>query len=172
MNQYLPRRMLLLATATALCACAGPRKAQRAAVPASSEEPRIHGSQYVQTPELKTVRFAYDRDELGADARAVLKENASAIKSNRSWEVLVEGHCDERGTAPYNLALGQKRSKTVRDYYMMLGVPGGRVATLSLGEELPECAESTEDCWKQNRRAVSKIKAVVAGKPREIKNHE
>lgn len=172
-------RTAFLAALAALCACAGGKKADKdkaaaaaALAAASSEEPRIQGSLFVETAELGEIRFDYDRDALTAEARAVLKRNAAAIKANRSWEVLVEGHCDERGTIPYNLALGQKRAKSVRDYYLALGVPGGRVATLSLGKEAPRCPESTEDCWQRNRRAMSKVKAALAGKPGGVKRHE
>ena len=86
--------------------------------------------------------------------------------------MLVEGHCDERGTIPYNLALGQKRAKAVRDYYLALGIPGGRIATLSLGKEMPECTEATKACWQRNRRALSKVKAALAGKPGGAQRHE
>lgn len=181
MNLY-GRRWALLLAGAALCACAGGKKAaldakakadaDAAAALAASREPDIRGSQYAETPELSEVRFGYDRDELTASARAVLKRNAAEIKSNRSWEVLVEGHCDSRGTIPYNLALGQRRAKAVRDYYVALGVPGGRVATLSLGKERPACEEQTDACWDKNRRALSKIKAVVASKPGASKNRE
>lgn len=172
------RRAALAAAASALCACASGKTAKRedaaalAAAAASSAEPRIQGSLYAETPELIGIRFDYDRDELTPAARTILKRNAAAIKANRSWEVLIEGHCDARGTIPYNLALGQKRAKAVRDYYLALGVPGGRVATLSFGKERPECEESTEACWERNRRALSKIKASVAVKPGAAKRHE
>lgn len=170
-------RTAALAAAVALCACSAAKKAEKgpaapAAVEASSAEPRIQGSLYAPTPELETIRFGYDRDELTPAAREILKRNAAAIKANRSWEVLVEGHCDERGTIPYNLALGQKRAKAVRDYYMALGIPGGRVATLSLGKEKPECGEPSEHCWSLNRRAVNKVKASVAAKPGGAPRHE
>lgn len=178
----LGRTVFLALLAAALGACAGGKKAERdaaaakaaaeAARLASSEEPRIQGSLYVETSELSAIRFGYDRDTLTDEARAVLKRNAAALKENRSWEVLVEGHTDERGTIPYNLALGQKRAKAVRDYYLALGIPGGRVATLSLGKEKPECAEASEACWQRNRRALSKVKSALAGKPGAPKRHE
>lgn len=176
------RRWALLLAGAALCACAGGKKAAldakakadaaAAAALSASREPDIRGSLYAETPELSEVRFGYDRDELTAQARSVLKKNAAEIKSNRSWEVLVEGHCDARGTIPYNLALGQRRAKAVRDYYISLGVPGGRVATLSLGKERLACEEQLESCWEKNRRALSKIKAVVASKPGPAKNRD
>lgn len=161
-------RALTLVVAAALCACAGAKRASKndsAAKPASTDEPRIAGSEYGSTPELKPIRFDYDRDELTPAARAVLKANAAAIKENAGWEVLVEGHCDERGTSAYNLALGQRRAKAVRDYYMALGVHGGRVATISFGEERLECQDGTDACHARNRRGLSKVKTAVAGKP-------
>lgn len=183
MNIQPLRRTACLAALALLCACAGGKKAERDAAAAkaaaeaaraatSAEEPRIQGSLYVETSELSSIRFDYDRDMLTPEARAALKRNAAVIKENRSWEVLVEGHCDERGTIPYNLALGQKRAKAVRDYYLALGIPGGRIATLSLGKEKPECAEATEACWQRNRRALSKVKAALAGKTGAAKRHE
>jgi len=71
---------------------------------------------------------------------------------------LVEGHCDSRGTMGYNLALGQKRAKEVRDYYTRLGVPGSSIGTISYGEEKPSCEDETEECWGKNRKADTKVK--------------
>lgn len=175
-----PRRrtaLALLAGAAALCACTGARKdgakdAAARAAPAAQGEPSLRGSGFAATGELAAVRFHYDRDHLDAAARATLKKNAAAIKANLSWELLVEGHCDERGTTAYNLALGQRRAKAVRDYYLALGVPGGRVATLSLGEERGACAEPTEACWERNRRAETKVRSAIAVRPGAPKRHE
>ncbi|MDX6770975.1 MAG: OmpA family protein [Elusimicrobiota bacterium] len=174
MNRATPR-LLLSTTLLLLCACSARRKdagERPAARAAGADEPRIKGAAFVATPELATVRFPYDRDELTPEARRTLKKNAAVIGANRSWEVLVEGHCDERGTVAYNLALGQKRAKAVRDYYLALGVAGSRVATRSLGEESGECAEATDACWERNRRAVSKVRAAVAVRPGGAKRHE
>jgi peptidoglycan-associated lipoprotein len=103
--------------------------------------------------DLKSVPFDYDSAKLSDEALAVLKSNAEAIKGDTAIEVLVAGHCDERGTTAYNLALGQKRAKEVRDYYISLGVDGGRVATISYGKEQPLCTDSNDECWSKNRRA-------------------
>ena len=169
-------RLALLAGAAALCACSGARKnaaKDGAAKSAAAQgEPSLRGPGFAATAELAAVRFPYDRDHLTAEARARLKKNAAVIKANLSWELLVEGHCDERGTTAYNLALGQRRAKAVRDYYLALGVPGGRVATLSLGEERGECAESTEACWERNRRADTKVRSAIAVRPGAPKRHE
>lgn len=104
-------------------------------------------------PDLQSVPFDYDSAKLSEDALIVLKSNATAIKGDSSLEILVAGHCDERGTTAYNLALGQKRAKQVRDYYLSLGIDGGRVATISYGKEKPLCSVSDDECWSKNRRA-------------------
>src|SRR3569832_1967815 len=103
--------------------------------------------------DLKSVPFDYDSAKLSDEALSVLKSNAAVIKGDAAIEVLIAGHCDERGTTAYNLALGQKRAKEVRDYYVSLGIDGGRVATISYGKEQPLCSESNDACWSKNRRA-------------------
>ena len=102
---------------------------------------------------LKDVYFDFDRYDLSADARTVLRANADWLKANPNARVEIEGHCDERGTNEYNLALGAKRAQTAREYLTTLGVVGGRLSTISYGEEIPICKDPTENCWKQNRRA-------------------
>jgi peptidoglycan-associated lipoprotein len=102
---------------------------------------------------LKDVFFEFDRSDLSADARAVLRNNADWLKTNPAVRVEVEGHCDERGTSEYNLALGAKRAQAAREYLTTLGVASERLSTTSYGEEIPLCKETNESCWKQNRRA-------------------
>lgn len=102
---------------------------------------------------LQDVRFAYDSFDLSSEAREALQANASWLQSNAQAKVEVEGHCDDRGTAEYNLALGAKRAKTARDYLVTLGIADERLSTISYGEELPLCREADESCWQQNRRA-------------------
>ena len=102
---------------------------------------------------LKDAFFDFDRYDLSTDARAVLRANADWLKSNSSVRVDIEGHCDERGTNEYNLALGAKRAQAARDYLVSLGIAPDRLSTTSYGEEIPVCQEHTEDCWRQNRRA-------------------
>lgn len=126
------------------------------------EEARIRGKEFVAAPDLKTIHFEYDAYSLSDAARDDLQANASYLKSNPSVEVLVEGHCDDRGTNEYNLALGQKRAKAVRDYYIRLGVPGRAIGTISFGEERLVCSEATSECWSENRRAVTKIRSQVS----------
>jgi len=110
------------------------------------------------SPDLKAVPFDYDSAKLSDDALDILKANAAVLKASPDVQVRVDGHCDERGTVAYNLALGQKRAKQVRDYYMQLGVEGKRVATISYGKEQPLCTVSSEECWAKNRRAETRIR--------------
>ncbi len=102
---------------------------------------------------LKDVFFDFDRYDLSADARGVLRNNAEWLKSNPSARVDIEGHCDERGTNEYNLALGAKRAQAAKDYLVSLGIAPARLTTTSYGEETPVCQAHSEDCWRQNRRA-------------------
>ena len=102
---------------------------------------------------LKDVFYEFDRYDLSADARATLRANADWLKSNPSARVEIEGHCDERGTNEYNLALGAKRAQAAREFLTTLGIPADRLSTISYGEEIPVCREPTEDCWTKNRRA-------------------
>jgi len=102
---------------------------------------------------LKDAFFDFDRYDLSADARAVLRANADWLKSNPSVRVEIEGHCDERGTSDYNLALGAKRAQAAREYLASLGIAMDRLTTTSYGEEIPVCQEPSEGCWRQNRRA-------------------
>jgi len=102
---------------------------------------------------LKDVFFEFDRSDLSADARSVLRANADWLKTNPAVRIEIEGHCDERGTSEYNLALGAKRAQAAREYLATLGVTSERLSTTSYGEEIPLCKEAIESCWKQNRRA-------------------
>lgn len=102
---------------------------------------------------LKDAYFDYDQSDLRDDARSALSGNAEWLKRYPSIQVLIEGHCDERGTSAYNLALGDRRANAARDYLDSLGITASRIRTVSYGKERPSCTESTEDCWRQNRRA-------------------
>jgi peptidoglycan-associated lipoprotein len=106
---------------------------------------------------VKDAYFDYDKSDIRPDAESVLRSNASALKrlfgDYPSDRVVVEGHCDERGTSEYNLALGDRRSTTARDFLMNQGVPAGKLTTISYGEERPQCSSSDESCWQRNRRA-------------------
>ena len=102
---------------------------------------------------LQDILFAYNSFELSAEAQQVLQANADWLQSHTPTKVEVEGHCDDRGTVEYNLALGAKRARTARDYLITLGIPPERLSTISYGEELPQCTDLNESCWQQNRRS-------------------
>lgn len=126
----------------------------------AGSEADIRGGEFQSQASIKTITFDYDRYELSDKSRATLQANAALIKARKDWTVLVEGHCDDRGTIEYNLALGQKRAKSVRDYYVRLGVPESVLGTISYGEEKPLCTEQTDACWLKNRRAETKVKGI------------
>ena len=140
--------------------------AESAPLPPGAEvtEASLRGTGFEVDTDLAPVRFDYDSAQLSGDALDALKANAAIIKGKKGMEFLVSGHCDERGTIAYNLALGQKRAKEVRDYYIRLGVDGRKVATISFGKEQPECSDSTEECWSKNRRAVTGVRKAGAAK--------
>ena len=101
---------------------------------------------------LKPVFFALDSADLDAAGRAVTTANADILKRFATWVVTVEGHCDERGTPEYNLALGERRAAAVKAYLTSLGIPAARIQTVSYGKEFPFNPGHTEEAWAQNRR--------------------
>ena len=101
---------------------------------------------------LHDIHFAYDSFELDEVSRQTLQENGNWLKDHSSVRVEIEGHCDDRGTAEYNLALGAKRAAAAKNYLVNLGIGRDRMTTISYGEELPVCHEETEECWARNRR--------------------
>ncbi len=98
------------------------------------------------------VYFDYDSSQIKDSERAAIETVADSMKKNSAGGVIVEGHCDERGSTEYNLALGERRALAVRAYLIGLGVDGARVQTKSFGEERPVCPEHEENCWSKNRR--------------------
>jgi peptidoglycan-associated lipoprotein len=108
---------------------------------------------------LADINFDFDRYDLSTGARDILKSHAAWLKSNSLTKVQVEGHCDERGTTEYNLALGAKRAESVKRYLIDLGISPDRLSTISYGEELLLCNEQNEACWAKNRRAHFVVKA-------------
>ncbi len=164
-------RVVLASLWLGACGTAPRKSVSPATIPASSliapksadaklggPEPDLRGADYISNDALRTVRFEYDRYALGDAERDVLKSNYDYLRAQPDLEVMVEGHCDDRGTVEYNLALGQKRAKEVRDYYLRLGLDPERVATISYGKERPLCRESAETCWIQNRRAETRTR--------------
>ena len=105
---------------------------------------------------LGTVHFDLDKYTLSSDARKIVEANVKAIKAAgnlASYQITVEGNCDDRGTTSYNIALGQKRADEVKANYVRLGIPAANINTVSYGEEKPVCTEATQACWAKNRRA-------------------
>jgi peptidoglycan-associated lipoprotein len=101
---------------------------------------------------LSDIHFGYNTYNIEPQDGSVLKQNASWLQSNPRTRVQVEGHCDERGSEEYNIALGAKRAQAAKDYLETLGVEGSRISTISYGKELPICTDHDESCWQQNRR--------------------
>jgi peptidoglycan-associated lipoprotein len=102
---------------------------------------------------FRTVFFALDSSELDDNGRATVSANAEILKRYSTWSVTIEGHCDERGTAEYNLALGERRAGVVRAYLTSLGISPDRVRTVSYGKEFPFDSAHNEAAWAKNRRA-------------------
>lgn len=103
------------------------------------------------------VFFEFDKSDLGPEARTTLERQAFFLRKYPSVSVVIEGHCDERGTREYNLALGERRASAVRDYLVSLGIDPSRVTTISYGKERPVNPASTDQAWAENRRGVTVI---------------
>jgi len=111
----------------------------------------------IQAFEATHIFFDFDKSDIRPDARAVLETKAAWLRANPDYKATIEGHCDERGTAEYNLALGDRRAKSTMRHMNALGVSNDRMTTISYGEERPVCTESNEACWSRNRRAEFKL---------------
>jgi peptidoglycan-associated lipoprotein len=127
------------------------------ATPAPPVLPRV--SEFAANANLKDVYFDFDKYDVRPDAARILDANATWLKANPGNLVLIEGHCDERGTAEYNLALGERRAKSTMNYLVGQGVAASRITVISYGKERPLCTEKTEACWAMNRRAHHLVKA-------------
>jgi peptidoglycan-associated lipoprotein len=110
----------------------------------------------VLASEVQDAYFDFDKSDIREDARATLTRNADALK--RIFQefpdatVVIEGHCDERGSAEYNMGLGDRRATAAKEFLVQLGVPADKLKTISYGKERPQCTESNEECWQKNRR--------------------
>jgi peptidoglycan-associated lipoprotein len=109
-------------------------------------------------PVLNDVFFAFDKYNLTTESKGILEENADELKQARTTAIVIEGHCDERGTNAYNLALGEKRAQAAKDYLVTLGINGSRISVVSYGEERPFATGHNEAAWAKNRRAHFKLK--------------
>ncbi len=108
------------------------------------------------TREVQDAYFDFDKSDIREDARVALSKNSGPLKvifaDFQGVAVVIEGHCDERGSAEYNLALGDRRANAAKDFLTQLGVPADRLKLISYGKERPQCTESNEECWQKNRR--------------------
>jgi len=128
------------------------------ATPAPSTTARPAVQDFAAVAELVDVFFDFDKYDIRPSDARTLDSNANWLKSNPNHLVLIEGHCDERGTNEYNLALGERRAKSTMNYLVSQGVQANRITIISYGEERPQCTEHTESCWAKNRRAHFLVK--------------
>ena len=154
--------IMLLTSFLAACATA-PTETSSSSTSSSTSQSEVVGGVYVgtETVELLTIDvpdrvfFAYDSDSVAASAQATLSKQAKWLKANPSVAIAVEGHADERGTREYNLALGDRRASSVKDYLMSQGISSNRISTISYGKERPVKSGSNDTAWAQNRRSVT-----------------
>ena len=125
--------------------------------PAPATPPRP--SEFAENANLRDIHFDFDKYDIRPEDARILDANATWLKANPRNLVLIEGHCDERGTSEYNLALGERRAKSTMNYLVAQGVPASRMTVISYGKERPLCTEKNEACWARNRRAHHLTKA-------------
>jgi len=112
---------------------------------------------FKSTSELKDIHFQFDRYDLDGQSRSILRGNVDYLKANPTAKIEIQGHCDERGTNNYNIALGERRAQSTKMYMVSQGVSSRRIHTISYGEEKPFCFDSNDGCWLKNRRAHFRI---------------
>ncbi|HET9923421.1 MAG TPA: peptidoglycan-associated lipoprotein Pal, partial [Methylomirabilota bacterium] len=121
------------------------------AAPAPAPAPPAPPKEYRANDALKQIHFAFDKADIRPADTQILDASAAYLKANPDQLVLIEGHCDERGTAEYNLALGEWRAKAAMNYLVSNGIAATRITTISYGKERPLCTEKNEGCWSRNR---------------------
>jgi peptidoglycan-associated lipoprotein len=126
---------------------------------ATAAPARSSAAEFVAMPEVADIHFDFDKYEIRPADAKILDANAAWLKGHADRAVLIEGHCDERGTNEHNMALGDRRAKAAMSYLVSRGIQAGRISTVSYGEERPLCTAHTEACWAQNRRAHFLVKA-------------
>ena len=127
--------------------------AQEGRFVAEPEEAAETGGKFLPVPELDDVFFDLDQSLLTEEAQKILQKNAEWLRSHPQLRILIEGHCDERGTVEYNLALGERRAQSAKDYLANLGISSDRISIISYGKEKPFVVGHSEEAWAQNRRA-------------------
>jgi len=120
---------------------------------------RPNPKEFTAKTDLRDIRFEFDSYEIRVEDAQVLDQNADLMKTNPGWQVLIEGHADQRGTPDYNIALSERRARASMNYLVSRGVRANRISVLSYGKERPMCTEASEDCWSRNRRAHFAVKA-------------
>ncbi len=125
--------------------------------PGSPDRP--NPKEFVALGDLRDIHFEFDRYDIRPEDAQVLEANAVVLKSNPKWQILIEGHADQRGTTEYNLALGDRRARASMNYLVAQGVRSNRISIISYGKERLLCRESSDDCYGQNRRAHFMVKA-------------
>jgi peptidoglycan-associated lipoprotein len=120
--------------------------------PPPAPPPPAPPKEYTPNDALKRIHFAFDKAVIRPADAKILDASATWLKANPNQLVLIEGHCDERGTSEYNLALGDRRAKAASNYLVSQGIAADRITVISYGKERPLCNEKTEACWSQNRR--------------------
>jgi peptidoglycan-associated lipoprotein len=151
-NRSIKLVMVALASAALLFAGCAQQKKSVSAEPAKPAQ-KVETVKSVSKPSTNSVYFAFDSAELDASAQATLDGYAAWLNANRNADIKIEGNCDQRGSREYNLALGQERADSVKNYLSARGVSSSRVDTVSFGEERPVCNGTGEACWAQNRHA-------------------
>jgi peptidoglycan-associated lipoprotein len=129
-----------------------PAPAPAPAPPVAAPTPRPAPAEYAENPALADVHFDFDKSTIRPGDARILDASAGWLEKNPTTRVLIEGHCDERGTNEYNLALGERRAEAARAYLVSKGVAASRISIISYGEERPGCSERNEGCWRKNRR--------------------
>ena len=131
--------------ATARVTVTPPPPTQTAPQPTQSEEEMFNAN-------VKDIYFDYDKYDVRSDAQQTLQQDAQWLSQHPNVTFTIEGHCDERGSTEYNLALGDNRAQSAKNALVQMGVPANRIKTISYGKEKPFCTESNEQCWQENRR--------------------
>jgi peptidoglycan-associated lipoprotein len=156
--------LTVLAAVSLLAACSTAPETATTATGATNTAPppaasgiRDGSQQQLAAEAGDRVYFGYDKSDITAESRAILTKQADWMKRHGNVTVTVEGHCDERGTREYNLALGERRATSVKNVLVALGIPANRVSTISYGKERPAVVGSTEAAWAQNRRGVTVV---------------
>lgn len=148
---------------------------KKAETPPPKPEPRVQEKKPAPRPQVKrpepkavekvalresafdTIYFDFDKSDIKSDQRSRINTNAQLLSENRNVRIRIEGHCDERGTNEYNMALGQRRADSIKRYFVDYGISSSRITTISYGEERPVATGNNESAWSQNRRGEFKI---------------